>query len=92
MSADGPEQRTAAFEERSEREYDDIDRIERREEERVAQPLLDSPAQRIADKDAILRDLIMGADMMLQPALQLSGAMRGYIQEVKRVAQAGLRS
>lgn len=41
---------------------------------------------------AVLRDIILGADMMLEPALQLSGTMRRYVEEVKRVALAGLQS
>lgn len=42
------------------------------------------------DLAAVLRDIAMGADMMLQPAMQLTGAIRGYVMEVKRVARAGL--
>ena len=41
---------------------------------------------------AVLRDIILGADMMLEPALQLSGTMRRYVEEVRRVARAGLPS
>ena len=39
---------------------------------------------------ARLADIAMGADMMLQPACNLQGAMLGYVQEVKRVASAPL--
>lgn len=41
-----------------------------------------------------LRDIIRGADMMLQMpgVLAPKGWVLGYIQEVKRVAQAGLQS
>lgn len=41
---------------------------------------------------AVLRDIVMGAEMMLHPAVQISGSMRRYVEEVKRVAQAGLSS
>jgi hypothetical protein len=37
----------------------------------------------------LLADIALGADMMLQPALGLKGAMLGYVKEVKRVASAG---
>jgi hypothetical protein len=38
---------------------------------------------------ALLADIALGADMMLEPALGLKGAMLGYVREVKRVASAG---
>lgn len=50
-------------------------------------PLTD--AERIADLKGLLADIVLGADMMLQPALGIKGSMLGYIQEVKRVASAG---
>lgn len=53
------------------------------------QPQPVSDAERIAELKALLADIRLGAEMMLQPALQLSGSMRGYVQEVKRVASAG---
>lgn len=46
-------------------------------------------AERIAELKALLADIRLGAEMMLQPTLQLSGAMRGYVEEVRRVAAAG---
>jgi hypothetical protein len=45
--------------------------------------------ERIAELKALLADIAMGADMMLEPAVNLQYAMRGYVQEVKRVASAG---
>lgn len=48
-----------------------------------------SEQEKIAELRAILRDIAMGADMMLQPALNLHGAMLGYVNEVKRVATEG---
>lgn len=42
--------------------------------------------QRVADLESILQDLVFGADMMLQPGITLTPAMRRYIQEVRRVA------
>lgn len=39
---------------------------------------------------AALKDIIRGADMMLQPMLQWPGSVRHYIEEVKRVATQGL--
>lgn len=41
---------------------------------------------------AVLRDLVLGAEMMLNPALQISGSMRRYVEEVKRGAAGGLQS
>jgi hypothetical protein len=50
----------------------------------------DEAEMRIAELEATLRDIVLGADMMLQPALMLRGAMKGYVEEVRRVARAGL--
>lgn len=44
----------------------------------------------LAEAKARLADLAAGADMMLQPAMQLSGAFKHYVEEVKRVAGAPL--
>ena len=44
----------------------------------------------LAEAKARLADIAMGADMMLQPACNLKGAMLGYVQEVKRVASTPL--
>ena len=41
---------------------------------------------------AVLRDIALGADMMLHPACGLKGAMLSYVKEVKRIAEAGLPS
>lgn len=46
---------------------------------------------RISELEAVLRDIIFGCDGMLHPALQISGSMRGFITEVKRVATEGLK-
>jgi hypothetical protein len=54
--------------------------------------LKSSAEQRVADLEATLRDIVLGCDGMLQPALNVTGAMRGFIEEVKRVATAGLQS
>lgn len=43
--------------------------------------------QRDTAQDA-LRDIIVGCDGMLHPALNCS--MRGFVEEVKRVAKGGL--
>lgn len=48
-------------------------------------------AELVIELRAVLRDIAMGAEMMLQPACNVTGAMRGYVQEVKRVATAGSR-
>ena len=44
----------------------------------------------LREAKARLADIAMGADMMLQPACNLKGAMLGYVQEVKRVASTPL--
>ena len=41
--------------------------------------------------EAALKDLRLGADMMLEPALGLRGAMLGYVKEVRRVADEALK-
>jgi hypothetical protein len=45
---------------------------------------------KLDEAQARLRDIAMGAEGMLHPALGVTGAMRGYIEEVKRVAGAPL--
>lgn len=56
---------------------------------------LGNTAKRIkAERDDlvdVLRDIRMGADMMLQPVLGLHGAMLGYVKEVRRVADEALK-
>jgi hypothetical protein len=44
------------------------------------------------DARAALLDIIRGCDGMLQPALNVKGALRSFIEEVKRVAQDGIVS
>jgi hypothetical protein len=48
----------------------------------------------VQERDAMkgtLRDLIMGADMMIDAGLSMPDWVRRYINEVKRVAQGGLQ-
>jgi hypothetical protein len=52
--------------------------------------MMDIDGQRIADLEDTLKDLIYGAEMMLQPSMRLSGAFLRYVEEVKRVAKEGL--
>ena len=52
---------------------------------------MDIDGNRIAALRDVLRDIAQGADMMLHPALKVTGALRGYIEEVKRVATEGAR-
>jgi hypothetical protein len=40
----------------------------------------------LKEAKARLADISMGAEMMLRPACNLTGAMLGYVREVKRVA------
>lgn len=44
----------------------------------------------LTEAKARLADIANGATMFLQPACNLTGAMRGYVMEVKRVASAPL--
>jgi hypothetical protein len=104
MNPDGPEQREAEAQERSWREVEELDLLEDKADsdlmaisdattqERMRQDLIDVSAARVADLEAYLRDIIFGCDGMLQPAMRITGAMRGFITEVKRVATAGLKS
>lgn len=48
-------------------------------------------AERIAELKAVLRDIAMGADMMLQPFMCTTGSFKRYAEEVKRVATYGAR-
>lgn len=38
-----------------------------------------------------LEDILLGAEMMLQPAMNLTGSFLGYVKEVKRVAEENLK-
>jgi len=49
---------------------------------------MNNPAEEIASLRAALKDIIVGADVMLQPIN--SPAVKRYAAEVKRVAQAAL--
>jgi len=40
----------------------------------------------LVEAKARLADIVRGCDMMLQPALNITGSMRGFIEEIKRVA------
>jgi hypothetical protein len=46
--------------------------------------------ERIADLEATLRDIVIGCDGMLHPALRLQGSFKDFVTEVKRVATGGL--
>jgi hypothetical protein len=56
--------------------------------------LLGATALRIRDErdelKEILRDLVHGADLMLQPSMQLTGSFLAYVREVRRVAKSGV--
>lgn len=85
--ADGMEQREAEREERHDAAMEEADVREQLADE--VRAITVTPAERIAELKALLRDIAVGADMMLQPALGLRGSMLGYVREVKRVASAG---
>lgn len=56
--------------------------------------LLDTAKRIKAERDefeAALREIRLGADMMLEPALELRGAMRGYVKQVRDVADEALK-
>jgi hypothetical protein len=90
---DGLEERTAADFERSEREHERLELLDRdAEDEDLDDPIVASPAEQIAHLRATLQDIVFGADCMLQPALSLKGSFLRYVQEVKAVAEAGLLS
>jgi hypothetical protein len=88
MSADGLEQSTAELGERHEAAELDADMNELLADEERSVVVFSEEA-RIVELKALLADIALGADMMLQPALGLKGAMLGYVKEVKRVASAG---
>ena len=85
---DGPVEREAFHREVADR-YDELDAIEQREQDSRLAVLTPTDAERITELKALLADLAMGADIMLEPAVRVTGAMRSYILEVKRVASAG---
>jgi len=77
---DGPEERTAEL---AEREYDDT----------IAEDCADTARMqptREEELEAVLRDIAFGAEMMLQGPIPPTGWVKGYIEEVRRVAHAGL--
>jgi hypothetical protein len=86
--ADGLEQSTAELDERHEAAELDVDMHELlADEERSVVVMTD--AERITELKALLADIVLGADMMLQPVMNPQGWVKSYIQEVKRVASAG---
>ena len=48
--------------------------------------------ERIAELEAALKDIAMGADMMLQPGMHLPAGFANYAREVKRVALAAVNA
>jgi hypothetical protein len=86
--ADGMEQATAELDERHETAELDADMHELLADEERSVVVL-SDAERITELKALLADIRLGADMMLEPVLGLKGAMLGYVKEVRRVADAG---
>lgn len=40
--------------------------------------------------EAALRDIIFGCDCFLQPGLSLTGAVAGFVKEIRRVASENL--
>ncbi len=101
MSADGVEEREFDRDEAYERDIDNADintmlADEARDdlEATVIAPIIPpiivrTDDERITELKALLADIALGADMMLEPALGLRGAMLGYVREVRRVARAG---
>lgn len=87
MATDGPEQRTAELEERTLDRDAEFDALLGAEDHHDVVVLSD--AERIQELKALLADIRLGAEMMLQPVMNLQGAILGYVREVKRVASAG---
>ena len=81
---DGIEERTAFYDEKFTDTEDDLE-----ETSDLGAELIEA-YRKLSEARARLADIAMGASMMLQPALNVQGAMRGYIQEVKRVSSAPL--
>jgi hypothetical protein len=67
-------------------------RLEAEMEARRLHRLLDEKAELLAEAQARLADLVVGAEMMLEPFMRIEGAMRRYVEEVKRVAGTPLGS
>ena len=82
--ADGVEERTAFYSEKFTDTEDDLE-----ETTDLGAELIEA-YRKLSEARARLADIAMGAEMMLQPACNVQGAMRGYVQEVKRVASAPL--
>jgi hypothetical protein len=45
---------------------------------------------RIEHLEGALKDILVGCEVALQPEFALTGVVRQYVQEIKRVAQGGL--
>jgi hypothetical protein len=84
MDPDGPEERTAFYEESSAR---DAERDELLDMESAERAHLYTREMQMEDA---LRDIISGAQMMLDAPMSRPNWVADYITEVKRVAQAGL--
>jgi len=82
--ADGIEERTAFYDEKFTDTEDDLE-----ETSDLGAELIEA-YRKLSEARARLADIAMGAEMMLNPACNVQGAMRGYIQEVLRVSRAPL--
>ena len=82
--ADGIEERTAFYDEKFTDTEDDLEETTDFGEELI------EAYRKLSEARARLADIAMGASMMLQPACNVQGAMRGYVQEVLRVSRAPL--
>lgn len=87
MHTDGPEQLTAEAADHFDTAELDADTTALLADEARSVALTDP--ERVQELKALLRDIAFGAAMMLQPEMQLKGAMLGYVREVRRVADAG---
>lgn len=85
--ADGQEERTAEADERHDVAERDIEVSELLADEARSAAFTDG--ERIQELKALLRNIELGAEGMLQPALGLRGSLLGYVTEVRRVARAG---
>ena len=81
---DGIEERVAFYESKFTDTEDDLD-----ETHDLGAELIEA-YRKLSEARARLRDIAMGAEGMLHPALNVQGSMRGYIQEVLRVSRAPL--
>lgn len=87
MSADGLEQRTADLEERFAQDLAEIEISEMLADD--PRPFAFTDKERIEELKMLLADISVGAELMLEPIMEIDRTFKAFAIEVKRIADTG---